>query len=166
MDKIGNYYYLQNSTYNFTPVELSDIKNETRIFTSLLNEEKIQIKQNIYREIGLEQIHLERIGFKNSSFEGVYCFPIFMTLGSNLQNLARHFFGYFICKIEDVTDVQNRKNRLEKIVNDKYVEDENYLFPNDYLRAEFGSIFTVNELFKELEGYGFEINNKKEVITG
>lgn len=166
MKKIGYYYYLQNRSYNYTPAKLTKIEDNILHFDNLLIEQKIKIEQNIYREIGIEAVHLDRIGFKNEKHKDIYCHAIYAILGNDLTDMTRAFFGYYVFHKDDVTKIQNSKNNLVNTINKKFQEDPKYLYSSDEIRNNFNTIFTINELFEKLDKFNLEIGNKDEIITG
>ena len=110
MIKNFDYYQIQNANFNFTPTKLIRHENGTYTFQNLVADQTIVVHKNVFREIEIEQIHLNRLGFKNEQLNEIIATPLYATLKNTPEEFVSRFFGYLV--FEKKRGVRNSKKEI------------------------------------------------------
>jgi hypothetical protein len=154
------YFELRDSSYNFFwhPAILLNNSDDTQTFELVSNEEKVNLKKGQFskRELSINPIHLERLGFENDKKEmteknGLFLIPL-QNLSGELRSLRLEFFGYILFKTSEKEKI---KEKFISIFNDY---NQNAISKKE-VEDKFGSFYSINELFNKLskeENFDFD----------
>ncbi|GAA4026898.1 hypothetical protein GCM10022386_07820 [Flavobacterium cheonhonense] len=165
MLKINNFYEVKTEGWNWIPVEI--IKEENGIFTfrNLLNKEIGKESQKYLREIEIEKIHLDRIGFKKEFFGNIVAKRIAFIIGNDLSKLEIAEFGYIIFDKNNIDSVTEHIGKMVQKVNLVYSENPSSIHTHA-IKEEWRTVYNLNDLFDVLTNkFGLSID-KENIITG
>ncbi len=162
---LNNYYDVKTRDSKWTPSKLISIEKDSKTFKGLINSRNIIIYDNMYRDPPISQAHLEKMNFKNQKLNNVYALSPYYILGQNNEKSCLAYFGYLIFHNDELSEVQARYRSVYDKLKKEYIINPEIIFDRDKLiRNELNSIYTVNELFNELEKYNIVDYDKDEIV--
>lgn len=167
MKRINNYYEIKKKDYNWAPIKLIDIQDNSSTIQILKNNLEIEVINGSFREISISKIHLERIGFDNERLNDIFVVPIYMILGEDLMNLTSAYFGYIVFHKDEILEVQKKYNSaLSEVYKIHKINPEIIFDRDNRIKEKLNSILYINQLFERLEEYDINVENKVEILIG